>query len=463
MRMNAGASLAAIAILSFGSVIAQEPDDRSSAPRDHRAEWIELRASVGAPDDPAAVEAWEAIVAAGERLEAIEAESIRAEADARGVSPEDVITDPHSLTVDDPLGQEWIDEAALAATRRAFDAYLEQRAFEAIDRARALGTVTVGPDAQPFHEIRLQWAMRLRRLAMWEKARMWHLLARGEDAAAAEAFENILTLGVIATREPIVIGRLIGLSMLHLGSSAARRAIAEGLLDGAAADAFAAALERRRAEIPPLAHTLEGERLWALGAIDRMFVEDVGPGETGKAFLALLARGAMREANAEPIDRFYDFMAEWSAMPVRARREAERRPEDLADEFGAEAFLASSVVESIGRVVENDDQTHAALDALRIMLALEAHRAEHGAYPATLGALAPECIDAVPEDPFAPDGRWRYRRIEPGEVPGVAMPYVLYSVGHDGEDDGATAADPPTSALYSRGAPGTDFVANTAD
>ena len=67
-------------------------------------------------------------------------------------------------------------------------------------------------------------------------------------------------------------------------------------------------------------------------------------------------------------------------------------------------------------------------DALiRVALALAVHKAEQGAYPASLAALAPGYIKAVPADRFSGEPL-RYRREDGG--------YVLYSVGVDLDDDG---------------------------
>ena len=61
-------------------------------------------------------------------------------------------------------------------------------------------------------------------------------------------------------------------------------------------------------------------------------------------------------------------------------------------------------------------------------LALRSYHAEQGNYPETLAALVPATLSRVPEDPFAREGRLRYRRTDDG--------YLLYSVGPDGKDDG---------------------------
>jgi len=73
--------------------------------------------------------------------------------------------------------------------------------------------------------------------------------------------------------------------------------------------------------------------------------------------------------------------------------------------------------------------------AIRVMLALERYRILQGNYPDTLDALVPAHLDELPRDPFA-DRPLSYRRCTPSERED-ARPYVLYSVGPDGIDQGA--------------------------
>jgi hypothetical protein len=48
------------------------------------------------------------------------------------------------------------------------------------------------------------------------------------------------------------------------------------------------------------------------------------------------------------------------------------------------------------------------LESCRLTLALRVYRDQHGRWPARLEALVPEWLEAVPEDPFAPDAPIRY-------------------------------------------------------
>ena len=68
------------------------------------------------------------------------------------------------------------------------------------------------------------------------------------------------------------------------------------------------------------------------------------------------------------------------------------------------------------------------IDEAQIAIALERYRLAHGAYPASLDALAPACIDAVPHDIM--NGEPYHYRLQPDGT------YLLYSVGWNLTDDG---------------------------
>ena len=67
---------------------------------------------------------------------------------------------------------------------------------------------------------------------------------------------------------------------------------------------------------------------------------------------------------------------------------------------------------------------------LATTLALRAYRLDHGSYPATLAALVPEYLPAIPQDQFS--GTVLKYKLAGGV-------YTLYSVGPDGKDNGGKA------------------------
>ncbi|MBV9851439.1 MAG: hypothetical protein JO250_17360 [Armatimonadetes bacterium] len=94
-----------------------------------------------------------------------------------------------------------------------------------------------------------------------------------------------------------------------------------------------------------------------------------------------------------------------------------------------------------GKFRDASSKTRNAL--LRTALALRAYRLEHGAYPATLGALVSSELSHVPDDPFALSGPFHYRRQGNG--------YVLHSVGPDSKDDGGRAIFDGGRAIFDGG------------
>jgi hypothetical protein len=74
-----------------------------------------------------------------------------------------------------------------------------------------------------------------------------------------------------------------------------------------------------------------------------------------------------------------------------------------------------------------DYYVHVSHDALRVQLALELYRRQHGQWPKRLEELTPEILQEAPVDPFG-DRPLIYRR--------QGDEFIVYSVGKDGRDNG---------------------------
>gem|GEM_PF-4556194 len=74
---------------------------------------------------------------------------------------------------------------------------------------------------------------------------------------------------------------------------------------------------------------------------------------------------------------------------------------------------------------------------LQIAFALEAYKLKNAAYPSDLESLVPEYLESIPVDPFAESSPIRY-------IPDQ-KPYILYSVGPDGEDSEGKAIESDVS------------------
>jgi len=93
----------------------------------------------------------------------------------------------------------------------------------------------------------------------------------------------------------------------------------------------------------------------------------------------------------------------------------------VIDEWTGQADAADRGIEGA------DSRINAQFQILITELALESYRQRHGSWPATLDALVPEDLAEVPQDPCG-TGPLVYRLTDKG--------YLLYSVGHNGIDDG---------------------------
>lgn len=119
-------------------------------------------------------------------------------------------------------------------------------------------------------------------------------------------------------------------------------------------------------------------------------------------------------------------------LPYPARQVSQKLPPDPVNQL-----MLSNYADRAGMsFLETKDRTQNAL--LMAMLALQAYKMAHQAYPQNLTQLVPEYLQKVPADPFALSGPLRYR--SPGDS------YVLYSIGPDGKDDlGQPIYDPKTA------------------
>jgi hypothetical protein len=76
-----------------------------------------------------------------------------------------------------------------------------------------------------------------------------------------------------------------------------------------------------------------------------------------------------------------------------------------------------------------DDRNLALLRLLALESALFGYHARHGGYPPGLACLAPECLAAIPRDPFT-GAEFKYLRTPAG--------FAVYSPGPTGRDSGGT-------------------------
>jgi hypothetical protein len=90
------------------------------------------------------------------------------------------------------------------------------------------------------------------------------------------------------------------------------------------------------------------------------------------------------------------------------------------------------LVPEYSRAVYRQVATVALNRILETQLALHAYNLDHGTYPASLEALVPAYLPAVPKDPFSKNSLLRYKAKSNGRS------YLLYSIGPDAIDNGGS-------------------------
>ncbi len=177
-----------------------------------------------------------------------------------------------------------------------------------------------------------------------------------------------------------------------------------------------------------------------------------GPGDPQPWFRAafvILAplTGSTPEASTRNLHACCQHVVALAEQPFSARSQAEyddlyaRLPPDneAALWFGTRDPLGRLL--AMNRFPKKNPRTQrtahdAQLHGMALFLALRAYELEHGGVPDTLGALVPDYLPRIPEDPF--DGQpFRYL---PRAVPGLPPDaWAVYSIGEDFVDDGGTS------------------------
>lgn len=140
---------------------------------------------------------------------------------------------------------------------------------------------------------------------------------------------------------------------------------------------------------------------------------------------------APRKEMIERYDEVMDVAQREADMPLSKRRAGvfEEKVDSLVGSMlGRLRYLPIGLfAPAVNRATFILDRVAQRRDGVLVAIALERYRMAHGAYPATLDALVPGLLPAVPPDRFD-GGAIKYRLTEAGPI--------VYSVGVDGDDDG---------------------------
>ena len=420
------------------------------AERDARVRYAEL-VRAGQPD--AGDNAFDLIPPAAARLKELAAEHLKA------IRPD---ADPADLPLtlgDDgePVGDQETTKAVL-------------RALERTELPSLMAAIASAPRAElPITEDLLIYGTgdfkAVRQLARYHAGRMTVLAEDGDWEGVARVYGQGLTLARQCAMQPDTISVLVSAAVAALVDSRALQVVRANRPD---ARALAALAEVAATPADPdSARLLQGEHLMALDALEA--VAGYGPAALGRrAALGDPERPAgltLKPESAKPmpdvalpgfprradhvalIDEYYARMTRHLRQPMAQRSDEEAA--ELAALQNRSFILRLSTMPKVYMAVESGLARRA---GARTLLALERARLLRGGYPESLAALVPEFLPVLPADPFTGKPLC-YRPPSAGPFEGE-RPFVLYSAGPDGVDDGGRIDFANPANVFRRGADG---------
>lgn len=284
------------------------------------------------------------------------------------------------------------------------------------------------------------------------------------ELAMRRAWSHALLLARALSYDATLLSYLSGVQVGAAACQELSLLLTEHAMTEEACRDMLAALER--SALPaPAALPLRAEQLMQYDLIQRFFTDDgAGNGVLLVKALTEYARGGGisgsgalpqhpiynlqgvlyedRRQTVQRLDAFIDAAVEQAAL---SRSQRAQHPFDLdamidPTELRRQPFLFL-MMPGLGRVTELRDELQLRIAGVRVLLAIEIYEAVHGDLPTSLADLVPDYLPELPIDPISEQGLG-YRTQEPSETD--ARPFLLYSVGVDGIDNGG--AEPPVES-----------------
>jgi hypothetical protein len=251
----------------------------------------------------------------------------------------------------------------------------------------------------------------------------------GQADRALEATRGILVSARSVGDEPLMISLLIRVACDMVAVQALERVLAQGEPSAAELQKVQELLEAEAAE-PLLYNAARGERagmhqlMKALKSGDAKLSAIAGGGSA----VADYAGPTLTRGSHPHVLRLMNEYVEIAKLPPEQQDERMKALEQKIKQAKVNYDIVTALVmPSIVKVAEAYRRQQAYLRCAIVAVAAERYRRDHGGWPATLEALAPEYIKPIPTDPY--DGQpLRYKRLPDGAV--------VYSVGPDKKDDG---------------------------
>ncbi len=299
------------------------------------------------------------------------------------------------------------------------------------------------PPARSFYTLFPYYA-RFRDLARLLRVKGDVQATQGDWGGAVDSNLDTIQMGEMIPHGSVLIGELVGIACQAIG----RRDIWKDVehLNAVQARQAARRLERIMGLHTQYAETLQEEKWCGQAGLLELFRDPRGPGAQIAPQDANADDDVAANAQAKLSRLMYliyskrRIMANYSGyidrQIARARQPYNAQvpeipiPNDPITQILSPVFSQTRLKDVNGSLTQNG--------LLLVTLALHAYHEEHGAYPDTLTALVPSYLNKLPNDPFASEGTFQYRRL--------GAKYVLYSIGPDRKDDGGKPIDKPSAS-----------------
>ena len=275
-----------------------------------------------------------------------------------------------------------------------------------------------------------------RNLANYLDFRASMLATHHDWYGAVDSSLDAIRLGMDPPKEGRQVSSLLGIAIQNIGRFNIWQPI--GHLTGVEARAATLRAEQIMQRQTSLLDSTQGEKNFVHAALLEIFQQpdwrkELGanslPSSVNELSIDIQLLTMSKKRIISDYDRYSDFIIAQAKKPYPLRKH-------ISPSAGMAYFLnptnddiAIPMCNLESKFVVNEVENALLLTAL----ALQAYKAEHGAYPLSLTNLTLNYLKALPVDPFAVSGPLHYRR--------TADKYLLYSIGPDGKDDSGKPID----------------------
>jgi len=282
-----------------------------------------------------------------------------------------------------------------------------QDAFDAIRTGLDVGNAVIplpaGPSGVP------PSLAKFRDLARVMAIEAQYAAARGDYTAAFDEYATLLGFTNESTRGGVLVAGLVGFALKKIAADSLVETLRWG---GAEPEGLRLIIDRIQAL------DREAYRGWEMIEAER------------QAIASWQAEGTvdgMAVRSEQDLDQDYATYSEYLALPFHQAQQVD------VDAIAAADASRQILIPALVNIAVSEARIAARLRGAMVLAAVELYEAQNATYPTALADLVPDCLAALPTDPFTG---------EPFAYASTESDYLLYSAGPDMQDDGGSPLSP---------------------